>query len=269
MENIKVICCDIDNTITDSKHNTSQRNINTITKLRNKGYLFGLASGRPVQDIMNKYKEWNLEKQFDFLIGWNGCQLYDDSTKQIYKYNYMSAEDIKETIEFMSQFDCAINMYYKDEYHSSRKTDEAWYSAFRNKRKFIVEENIKNFYKEANGGIMFRTKLEEMPLIEEKIEKELKNKNYVGFKTQVDLMEFAHKSSNKGYALKKYLELHNISENQCVAFGDTTNDNEMLKMCYGVCLKNGSEDTKRCAKIITDIECDHDGFSDFVDKHIL
>ena len=82
-------------------------------------------------------------------------------------------------------------------------------------------------------------------------------------------MEFSNKDCNKGYALRKYTEIYNIDLNDCMAFGDTTNDNEMLKICNGVCMKNGSEDTKRCAKIITDIECDDDGFSDFIEKHIL
>ena len=28
---------------------------------------------------------WGLDKQFDFIIGWNGCQLYDDKKKKLYK----------------------------------------------------------------------------------------------------------------------------------------------------------------------------------------
>ena len=268
MNKYKLIIADIDGTITATDHTTSKRNIDTIQRLRNNGYLFGLASGRPVEDIIGKYKDWNLEKQFDFLIGWNGCQLYDDSTSKQYNYNYLSPEDIKEIIEFMKEFDCTINMYSPGIYLSSKETDRAWYSAFKNKRTFVVEENAEEYYKNPNGGIMFRTTTEQMPIIEEKISK-LKNKNYVGFKTQEDLMEFAHKDCNKGYVLKKYCELHDISLDDCIAFGDTTNDNEMLKICYGVCLKNGSEDTKRCAKIITDIVCDEDGFADFVEKHIL
>lgn len=268
MNKYKLIVADIDGTITASDHTTSKRNINTIQKLRNDGYLFGLASGRPVEDIMNKYLEWNLEKQFDFLIGWNGCQLYDSSTSLQYNYNYLSTEDIKEIIELMEEFDCTINMYAPGIYLSSKETDRAWYSAFKNKRTFVVEEKIDNYYKNPNGGIMFRTTLSQMPIIEDKITK-LKNKNYIGFKTQVDLMEFAHKDCNKGYALKKYCELHNIDLNDCIAFGDTTNDNEMLKCCFGVCLLNGSDDTKACAKAITEIDCDYDGFSDYVDKNIL
>lgn len=270
MNNIKVISSDIDGTITASDRTTSKTNIETIQKLRDKGYLFGLASGRPVEDIFDKYKEWGLEKQFDFLIGWNGGQLYDDSTKKTYNYNYMSPVDIKETIEFMSKFDCTANMYLPGIYLSSSEKDRDWYLAFKNHtREYKVADSLEDYYKQSNGGIMFRTNAELMPQIEKAIAEKLKNKNYVGFKTQSNLMEFAHKDCNKGYALKKYLDMHNISTEECVAFGDTTNDNEMLKICYGVCLKNGSEDTKRCAKIITDIDCDHDGFTDFVEKHIL
>ena len=269
MKNVKLISADIDGTITSIKsHTTSQRNLDAIKELRNRGVLFGLASGRPLDDVVDKYKEWNLDKQFDFIIGWNGCQLYDDSDGKVYEYNYMSSQDLKETIDFMSEFTCTINMYSKNKYISSEETDRAWFSAFKNKREFVLEENIKKFYEQPNGGIMFRTKLEEMPQIEEKL-KTLKNKNYIGFKTQADLMEFAHKDCSKGYALKKYCEIHNIDLNDCVSFGDTTNDNEMLRVCYGVCMKNGSEDTKRCAKIITDKTCEEDGFSDYIEKNIL
>ena len=96
-----------------------------------------------------------------------------------------------------------------------------------------------------------------------------KDKNYEGFKTQVDLLEFGNKNSNKGYALEKVCELFDVKLDECMAFGDTTNDNQMLKVCNGVCMLNGSDDTKACAKYITDIVCDEDGFADYIEKHLL
>ena len=269
MENkFKLIVADIDGTITKSDRTTSKRNIDAIEKLRDTGYIFGLASGRPIDDVSNKYKLWNMRNQFDFIIGWNGCQLYDDKTNKLYEYNLMSENDLKETIEFMDEFDCTINMYSPGIYLSSKETDRAWYSAFKNKREFVVDGNKERYYEKPNGGIMFRTSPDNIPTIEEKL-KTLKKKNYVGFKTQPDLIEFCHKDCNKGYALRKYCEIYGISLQNCMAFGDTSNDNEMLKICYGICMKNGSLDTKSCAKIITEVECDEDGFSEFVEKHIL
>ena len=269
MKNVKLIACDIDGTITKSDRSTSQRNINTISKIRNKNIIFGLASGRPVEDIIDKYKEWGLDSQFDFIIGWNGGQLYDNKTGNTYEYNYLDKREIKEIISFMQQFDCTINMYIPHIYLSSKETDRSWFSAFKSKRKYIVVDSLSKFYEKDNCGIMFRCDENDMPLIESKVNEFIKGKKYIGFKTQPDLMEFSSRACNKGYALKKYTEMYNISLDDCMAFGDTTNDNEMLKICYGICMKNGSEDTKRCAKIITDIECDNDGFSEFVEKNIL
>lgn len=268
-ENIKVIVSDIDGTITRSDRTTSKTNIETIQELRNKGYLFALASGRPVEDIMNRYKEWGLEKQFDFLIGWNGCQLYDDSNSQTYKYNYLKPNQIKEIIEFMNKYDCSIHMYDTGVYLSSKESERAWYSAFRNKREFVVTKSNKEFYQKENGGIMFRTTPELMPKIEEDLKDFLINKDYSGFKTQDDLLEFAHIDCNKAFALKKYCEIHKISLEDCMALGDTTNDNQMLASCFGICMKNGSLDTKNYAKIITQENCDDDGFSKFMKKYLL
>ena len=270
MENkFKVIVSDIDCTITRLDHTFSQRNFDAIAKARKAGYLFGLASGRPVEDLLIKYKDWGLDSQFDFIIAWNGCQLYDNQTGIVHKYNYLTSDELKEIIEFMLQFKVSVNMYKPNTYMTNKESNRAWYSAFRNKRQLIIEEDIKKYYEEESGGIMFRTTIEDMPLIEKDIQEKLSNKSYVGFKTQPDLMEFASKQCNKGFALKKYLNLKNIKSEECIAFGDTTNDNEMLAMCYGVCMKSGSDDTKAVAKEITELTCDDDGFANYIEKHLL
>ena len=53
-----------------------------------------------------------------------------------------------------------------------------------------------------------------------------------------------------------------------MAFGDTTNDHTMLEpSCVGVCLKNGSDDTKAIADIITDYPCDEDDWARFMEMY--
>ena len=108
--NIKVIAADIDGTITRSDRTTSNENIECIRKSKEK-HIFGLASGRPAKDIMSRYELWGLDKQFDFIIGWNGCQLYDDKTKKLYKYNYLTKDEFKEIIDIMSIYESTICMY--------------------------------------------------------------------------------------------------------------------------------------------------------------
>ena len=47
------------------------------------------------------------------------------------------------------------------------------------------------------------------------------------------------------------------------------NDNDILAACVGVCLANGTDDTKALARYITEKPCAEDGFSDFVRRHLL
>lgn len=268
-KNIKLLVSDIDGTIAKKDHTTSPKVVETIEKCRDSGYLFGLASGRPVEDVLNKYQEWHMREQFDFIIGWNGCQLYDNKAKKTYQYNYLTKDELKEIVEFMSKYDCVITMYDHKQYLSSRETERAVFSAYKVNREFVATDNLEMFYKEDNGGIMFRTLANDMPEIEKDIEEHLCNKNYRGFKTQADLMEFANKDCNKSLALKKYCEMYDISLDDCMAFGDTSNDNELLACCTGICMLNGSLDTKACAKIITDVDCENDGWSHFVEDNLL
>ncbi len=59
-----------------------------------------------------------------------------------------------------------------------------------------------------------------------------------------------------------------INTNDVIAFGDTSNDNEMLKAAgWGVCMKNGSNDTKAIADDITDFTCDEDGLGRYLEKN--
>ncbi|MEE3426132.1 MAG: HAD hydrolase family protein [Erysipelotrichaceae bacterium] len=52
-ENIKVIVSDIDGTLCAAGEKPSKETIETIEELRKRGYLFGLASGRPADDLVN------------------------------------------------------------------------------------------------------------------------------------------------------------------------------------------------------------------------
>ena len=62
--------------------------------------------------------------------------------------------------------------------------------------------------------------------------------------------------------------MNDMSLEEVIAFGDTSNDNEMLKVAgTGVCMLNGSDDTKACADIITEKTCLEDGWADYMENH--
>ena len=169
-DNIKVIAADIDGTLAKTAVNPSAYTLDTIRDLQDAGYLFGLASGRPADDVVNKYKVWGAARQFDFIIGWNGCELIDLHENKKYQYNKLKKEWIKEIIDFMAEFNANIHMYLPGVY---------------------------------------------------------------------------------------------------IASSDTDNDNEMLRISNGVCLKDGNENTKKLAKYVTEEGCEDDGFAKFIHRYVL
>ena len=155
---------------------------------------------------------------------------------------------------------------YQDGVIFCRKIDDRMKFSAASSHKEAVIVPIEKFYERENAKIMFRMN-KEYVLEAEEYFKNNPNPYYNGFKTQDTLLEFADYRIKKSYALEKFCELQNISLEEVVAFGDTTNDNDMIeKSGIGVCMLNGSEDTKAIADYITDFDNDHDGLALFMEK---
>lgn len=267
-ENIKLVVADIDGTLARQSHEPSKNTLRMIQEVRKAGYLFGLASGRTLDDVINYYKEWDLPEQFDFIIAWNGCELWDQSTESRYQYNKISKGGLKEICQIMSKVDSVISMYLPNIYLTTQKNIKTMASAMKSHRKLIATNDISDFYKQDNCGIMFRFDESKMNEVEKYLS-QFKDREYISFKTQPNLIEFSHRDSNKAFALKEYCTMHDIKLEDCLSFGDTTNDNEMLKCSTGVCLCNGSDDTKKCALALTELDNEHDGCAHYIRKYLL
>lgn len=75
-------------------------------------------------------------------------------------------------------------------------------------------------------------------------------------------MEVSDPDVSKALALPILCAQLDLPVEAIMACDDTTNDNEMLSQAgLGVCLANGTDDTKACADEITAIDNDHDGLA--------
>jgi len=64
--------------------------------------------------------------------------------------------------------------------------------------------------------------------------------------------ECCNKEMNKGKALRELMESLGIDLSQCMAFGDSNNDVDMIEMCgIGIAMGNGNENAKKAANYIT------------------
>lgn len=264
-ENTKLIICDIDGTLVVTHQTMSERARAAVRKLREHGILFGVASGRNIGDLKYIVGTWGFT-DLDVIVGLNGSELYDGIHDEVYKYFQMEPEWIKETFDIMRPFKHNPVMYHGKAYMCGVYDQKVHFSVQFTKSDFVVAKSEADFYQVPNAKIMFRVDEKDMPAVEARA-KEFESPYYKANKTQTTLMEFQNREASKAYALEQFCQLNGFGLENVVAFGDTTNDNEMLKAAgIGVCMINGSDDTKAMADIITTKPVEEDGWVDFIEN---
>ena len=238
--------------------------------LQDHGVYLGIASGRGINHQMKeRVTDWGFTKPFELLIGLNGGEVYDeihDSRKEFYK---LKREYIKEIIDLMSPLDLNPFIYRDDVMVASRMDEQMKASSERNSQDVHVAKDISELYETDISKIMFRMPESVMPEAE-KLVVNIKDKPYRAFKTQTTMLEFMDARINKGNALVYFCNNNDIPLESVIAFGDMTNDNELLETAgLGVCLCNGNNETKKIANDITEYDNNHDGIGHYLMKHII
>lgn len=268
---MKLAVCDIDNTLVVKHLPLSEYSRNMIIELKKHGWLFGLASGRTVLQLHDLEEQWGVKA--DVLIGLNGCEMYDGISDEYKLYYYMEAEWIKEALDIMAPFDTVPCGSRRDVWLSMNKGNSFELSKkyLKNSRNgsFQLVEDPADFYAEPMEKICFRVAEDIMPEIEKRAA-QFKNDKYKTIKTETTMFEFCNINASKGQLMKTFCDNHGIDMNDVWAFGDMSNDIDMLEMAgHSVCLLNGSDDAKAVSEYITEKPISEDGWAYFVEKHLL
>ena len=269
MKDVKLVICDIDNTLVQKHQPLTDRARAAILELRSRGVLFGLASGRGTKQLKILDEQWGITS--DVLIGMNGAQLYDGLDNTEHMFYEMKPEWLKECFEMLAPFP-SDPYVVRDGRVLVREDNGAVIQSqkyLKNQDRAIVVKDDSEFWQLPGTKCGFRVKAEIMPAIEEHL-KQFTFEGYIGFKTETTMYEFGHAEANKGKLLKEFCAKHDIDISKVWAFGDMTNDVTLLEAAgVGVCMCNGSDDCKAVADIITEKPVWEDGWADFVENHIL
>ena len=272
LNKIRSVICDIDGTLTHDKTvYPSKYTIDVLERLHRKGIGFSLASGRSASQLLSLKEEWGLSFDFELVIGLNGSEYYDLKSGKVKTLYILEREDIREIIEKMlaefPELNCSI---YRDGVRMLRFEDkEAVMSKKRTGIDNYMVKDLSEMWDEPCSKVMFRVDEETMARIEPLCEK-ISNERFRCCKTQTTMMEFVHAQANKGNALIDYCDSYNIDIDSFMAFGDMSNDLQMLEVAgIGVCMINGSDDCKAVSDLITDKDNNEDGCADLIERLLL
>lgn len=104
MKPIRLVICDIDNTLVPKHHNVSARTHTCISQLKKKALDLATSLRRSIDQLHILEEMWNI--QCEILIGLNGSEIYDGiagTTETLYS---MEPEWIRQCLEIMAPFPC-------------------------------------------------------------------------------------------------------------------------------------------------------------------
>ena len=86
MKDIKLILTDLDGTLFTDEKNVSVYTEDVIAKAREKGILFGIATGRSLYAVENIIGTTRIRTLMDVMLGFNGAQIKEETAISI-KFN--------------------------------------------------------------------------------------------------------------------------------------------------------------------------------------
>lgn len=255
----RLIVADIDGTLVNNSDAMSKECTDYLNKLHENGYLFAIASGRYVIDILRNIKGWKLNFVPELLIALNGAMYFDNIANKSFTLSKLKREWVKEILNIMDVF--KLNPYVVNNgimlcHHID---DYVIRSSKRNDRQLKIAKSYEDYYDE-QYKVLFEIKASDYEKIDEYLSK-FNFKDYKYVKTQDTMVEFVRKDTDKSIALCQFCNMHDIDMKEVVAFGDGQNDIGIIESAgLGVALKNGDRDLLKVADIVTKYSNDEDGF---------
>lgn len=267
----KLIALDLDDTLLTNDRNIGEKTVHALQKAAEKGIYIVPCSGRAESGILPFVRVLNLAgtQQGRFLIAVNGSTIFDLHTRQPI-YTQKLSGDI---LNFV--YDAAVKLGFPCQVYNSTTTFANVDNEFTRidaklcNLKMEVVPDYKNFLNQGHTKMLVPGEPEKIAAFQEFLKRELGDKAVV-FTSKPYFLEVMPPNSGKGEAIKILSDHLNIPIEKTMAFGDSMNDESMLRMTgFSVAMKNGLEYIQQISKYVTRFSNDEDGIGDFLVEYVL
>lgn len=268
-ETITLVATDLDGTFLDSKKKVPAINREAISGLKDRGILFGIASGRPIETVRPMIHDWGIEQDVSFIVGMNGGVLYDLRRRDKEEYHLISSDVVLRIIRFFEDLDVEFHVVMGPTRYTSKSNEKTRADA-KMFGETEIEVNMHEFMQNRDiNKLMMHFESDYMPVVLERAS-HFYDDRVVGFATSDTLFEYLNPHINKGFGMKKLAKHYGVPLETIMAFGDAPNDQEMLGLVgCGVCMANGSKESKMNARYVTTLTNDEGAVGHFIKEYLL
>ncbi len=254
---IKLITCDLDGTLFDSKKNISDANRKAITSLKETKFV--VASGRPIEGVMPVNHYLGLTNSGNYTICYNGSLVIENDTQKPIFEKYITGKMVKIIFQESQRLNTNFHAFKKDGTLITNEKNP--YTAVEEKINHL-EAVIVDFNDIDDDELFLKCMMvsseEKLDSIRTQISPEIVNMATINRSSKI-FLEFLNKEANKGMALCFLADYLNISMDETMAIGDADNDRTMLLAASeAVAMQNSFESILSIASYITD-DNEHSG----------
>ncbi|MGB8453322.1 MAG: Cof-type HAD-IIB family hydrolase [Anaerocolumna sp.] len=265
----EILVLDIDGTLTNSQKEVSEKTLNAILKIQDRGHKVVLASGRPTPGILPLADKLRLSEYNGYILSYNGAKIIDCKTSEIIYQKVLPNEIIPKLHAAALEYSVGIISYENNCIITDMDTDE--YMEKEANINGITIKKVNNFPTyinfDVNKCLMTGpgSKLEELEVI---MRKKFGDRISV-YRSEPFFLELMPLNIDKAYSLGKLLDYLDLSKEQMISCGDGYNDLSMIQYAgMGVAMANAQEVVKKAADYVT-LSNDDDGIAHVISEFML
>lgn len=239
---------DLDGTLLNSNHDISSENHQVIQQLIANEVLVVLVSGRMHQSMKPISDQLGLDNP---IISYNGGMVKHANSDEVFHHTPVPAEDAIAIVKDCIEQDLHLNYCLNDELYVSEKNE---WSELYESRTGVSATPVGDLLKlagETPTKLLIIHPPEKLHPVLMQFKSSYAKRLYVT-QTQPEYIEFMNPQVSKGRALTALVNRHNIPLEETVAFGDSYNDESLIKTAgFGIAMGNAVKPIKECADYIT------------------
>ena len=262
--NYKLMAVDIDGTLLNDSGELTENTKNAIRQWVDKGLIFTVASGRPIQGIEGLNKTLNLDVPF---ITYNGAMVVMGKSKQVLYEQKLSRIDAEEIIKLGEKYNVTIMIWKDNELYVPTLNERV------NKYKIIsgvepiIINNMEQLIENGVTKILWYDEVEKIEQYKNEIGRYLSD-NVNFHPSRPYFMEFVDKYASKAIAMERLGQYYGIKQSEMIAVGDGFNDLSMIEYAgLGVAMANSPDEVKERADYIT-LSNEEDGVAHVIREFI-
>lgn len=260
----KLMAVDIDGTLLNDSGELTENTKNAIRQWVDKGLIFTVASGRPIQGIEGLNKTLNLDVPF---ITYNGAMVVMGKSKQVLYEQKLSRIDAEEIIKLGEKYNVTIMIWKDNELYVPTLNERV------NKYKIIsgvepiIINNMEQLIENGVTKILWYDEVEKIEQYKNEIGRYLSD-NVNFHPSRPYFMEFVDKNASKAIAMERLGQYYGIKQSEMIAVGDGFNDLSMIEYAgLGVAMANSPDEVKERADYIT-LSNEEDGVAHVIREFI-